>query len=105
MKLVEEIDSYNVGTLLTLSQYRAFQIRFPIEATEGLDTRMEGIASEIALELEAGRKYNVCSDKQKAVFYYFNSIKLWKTASSGRKAQVVPHTAQKWEKRLKEDPS
>jgi hypothetical protein len=105
MNLVEEVDPYNVDTLLTLSQYRAFQNRFPAKATEELDTRIEEIVSEIASELEAGRKHNVYSDKQKAVFYYFNGIKLCKAAPSGRKAQIEPHTAQKWVKRLKEDPN
>lgn len=45
------------------------------------------------------------SDKQKAVFFYFNRIKLWKAAPSARKAQVEVRTAQKWAKRFKEDPT
>ncbi|KAI9247885.1 hypothetical protein EDC94DRAFT_652847 [Helicostylum pulchrum] len=64
---------------------------------------MEEISEELALEA-ANRKYNVYSDKQKAVFYYFNRVKLWKAAASGRKAQVEVRTAQKWAKRPKEGP-
>lgn len=55
---------------------------------------MEEISEELALEA-ANRKYNVYSDKQKAVFYYSNRVKLWKAAASGRKAQVEVRTAQK----------
>lgn len=53
---------------------------------------------------QGGRKYNVYSDKHKAVFYYFNRVKLWKAAPSARKAQVEIRTGQIWAKRLKEDP-
>jgi hypothetical protein len=89
MDLEEEIDPYNLVTLLTLSQYRAYQGRFPTEATEELDTKMEEISEELATESTAGRKYNVYSDEQKAVFYYFNRIKLWKDAPSGRSKLLV----------------
>ncbi|KAG1441279.1 hypothetical protein G6F56_011556 [Rhizopus delemar] len=66
---------------------------------------MEEIAEKLSQQAEISRKYNAYSDTQKAVFYYFNRIKLWKAASSGRKAQVETRTAQKWAKRLKEDPT
>lgn len=38
------------------------------------------------------------------MFYYFNRIKLWKAAPSGRQAGINERTAQAWAKRLKEDP-
>ncbi|CAO3654700.1 unnamed protein product [Mucor hiemalis] len=80
--------------------------RIPLEyLTEDKDTLIEEISEELSEEAKTKRKYNVYSDKQKAVFYYFNRVKLWKAAPSGRKAQVEPRTAQKWAKRLKEDPS
>lgn len=65
---------------------------------------MEEISEKLVLEA-ANRNYSEYSDKQKAVFYYFNRVKLWKAAASGRKAQVEVRTAQKWTKRLKEEPN
>ncbi|GAA5811717.1 hypothetical protein MFLAVUS_005158 [Mucor flavus] len=56
MDYEEEFDPYNI-------------------ITEELDTKMEEISEELALEA-INRKYNVYSDKQKAVFYYSNRAKL-----------------------------
>ncbi|KAI9493250.1 hypothetical protein BDB00DRAFT_907518 [Zychaea mexicana] len=104
MDIEEEIDPYNLATLMTLAQYRSFQEQFHTEPREDLDARMEEASQELATETAKGRKYNVYTDKHKAVFWYFNRIKLWKAAPSARKAQVEIRTAQKWAKRLKEDP-
>lgn len=104
MDYEEETDPYNVTSLLTASQYRIHQGRFPAKVTEELDVQMEEVSEELSKDVAAGRKYNVYSDQQKAVFYYFNRVKLWNAAASGRKAQVEIRTAQKWAKRLKEDP-
>lgn len=103
MDYEEEFDPYNISSLMTASQYRHHRGCFPTEVTEELDTNMEEISEELALEA-TNRKYNVYSDKQKVVFYYFNRVKLWKAAASGRKAQVEVRAAQKWAKRLKEEP-
>ncbi|KAL4215273.1 hypothetical protein AB4K20DRAFT_1862527 [Rhizopus microsporus] len=89
---------------MTITQYRSYQDRFPAEPTEELDVEMEEAAEELSKEVAGGRKYNVYSDKHKAVFYYFNRVKLWKAAPSARKAQVEIRTGQIWAKRLKEDP-
>jgi hypothetical protein len=86
MDLEEEVDPYNLGTLMALSQYRAYQSHFPVEAMEELDVKMEELAEELAGEVASDRKYNVYFDKQTAGFFYFNRIKLWKTAPSVRKA-------------------
>jgi len=72
----EEVDPYNFGTLLTLSQYRAFQSRFPTEGIEKLDVQMEELAEELSQAETSGKKYNVYSDSPKSVCYYFNRIKL-----------------------------
>lgn len=104
MDLEEEVDPFNLGTLMTITQYRSYQDRFPAEPTEELDVEMEEAAEELSKEVTGGRKYNVYSDKHKAVFYYFNRVKLWKAAPSARKAQVEIRTGQIWAKRLKEDP-
>ncbi|KAI8644075.1 hypothetical protein BD408DRAFT_414025 [Parasitella parasitica] len=66
---------------------------------------MEELAEELSQTEASGKKYNAYSDSQKSVFYYFNRIKLWKAAPSGRKANIEPRTAQIWAKRLREDPS
>ncbi|KAG1047851.1 hypothetical protein G6F43_009730 [Rhizopus delemar] len=62
-----EFDPYNLGILFTLTQYRSFRNRFLAEPTEELDVRMEEAAEAVT-----SRKYNVYTDKHKAVFYYFN---------------------------------
>ncbi|KAI8639547.1 hypothetical protein BD408DRAFT_263899 [Parasitella parasitica] len=104
MDLEEEVDPFNLGTLMTITQHRSYQDRFPAEPTEELDVEMEEAAEELSKEVAGGRKYNVYSDKHKAVFYYFNRVQLWKAAPSARKAQVEIRTGQIWAKRLKEDP-
>lgn len=95
MDYEEETDPYNVTSLLTASQYRIHQGRFPTKVTEELDVQMEEVSEELSKDVATGRKYNVYSDQQKAVFYYFNRVKLWNAAASGRKAQVEIRTAQK----------
>ncbi|CEG76332.1 hypothetical protein RMATCC62417_11241 [Rhizopus microsporus] len=84
----EEIDPFNLGSLMTASRYRVYQGRFPTKSTEELDIKMEETSEELAAESAASRK-----------------IRLWKATVSGRKAQVEIRTAQNWAKRLKEDPS
>jgi hypothetical protein len=44
---------------------------------------MEELAGDMGAH-KAKKKNNVYSDKQRALFYYFNRIKLWKAAPSGR---------------------
>lgn len=68
MYFEEKVDPYNIGTLLTSSEYRAFQNRFPPGANEALDVKMEEIAEKLATESLAGRQYNVYSGKQKSGF-------------------------------------
>ncbi|KAG2215958.1 hypothetical protein INT45_010102 [Circinella minor] len=104
MDIKEDIDPYNLGTLMTLTQYRSFWDRFPTEPTEELDTRMEEASEELVTETVKGRKYTVYTDKHKAVFWYFNRVKLWKAAPAARKAQVEVCTGQMWAKCLKEEP-
>ncbi|EIE78171.1 hypothetical protein RO3G_02875 [Rhizopus delemar RA 99-880] len=65
-----EFDPYNLGILFTLTQYRSSRNRFLAEPTEELDVRMEEAAEAVT-----SRKYNVYTDKHKAVFYYFNRKK------------------------------
>ncbi|GAA5813121.1 hypothetical protein MFLAVUS_006590 [Mucor flavus] len=65
---------------------------------------MEEVSEELSENTAIVRKYNVYTDQQKAVYYYFNRVKLWKAAASARKAQIEIRTAQKWAKRLKADP-
>ncbi|CAO3677152.1 unnamed protein product [Rhizopus microsporus] len=85
MDYEEETDPYNVTSLLTASQYRIHQGHFPAKVTEELDVQMEEVSEELSKDVATGRKYNVYSDQQKAVFYYFNRVKLWNAAASGRK--------------------
>ncbi|CAO3700938.1 unnamed protein product [Rhizopus stolonifer] len=67
MDYEEEVDPFSTSSLMT-SRYRLIQERFLIESAEELDTQMENISEGLAAESATGRKYNVYSDKQKAVF-------------------------------------
>ncbi|CEP10892.1 hypothetical protein [Parasitella parasitica] len=84
MDYEEDTDPYNVTSFLTASQYRIHQGRFPAKVTEELDVQMEEVSEEL--------------------FQDVATVKIWNAAASGRKAQVEIRTAQKWAKRLKEDP-
>ena len=58
---------------------------------------MEELAEDMEVH-EAKKKNNFYSDKQRALFYCYNMMKLWKAGVSKRIAQA-------WAKRLKKDPS
>ncbi|KAG2199819.1 hypothetical protein INT47_009432 [Mucor saturninus] len=81
------VDPYNLGALLTLSHYRAFQCRLPLNDIEELDVQIEELDEELSQTEASGKK-----------------IKLWKAAPSGHKATIEPRAAQIWAKRLREDP-
>lgn len=67
----EEVGPYNLGTLITLPQYRGFQSNLPTEAIEQIDLKMKELADDLSEEVTNRRKYNVCSDKQRSVFSYW----------------------------------
>ncbi|EIE83515.1 hypothetical protein RO3G_08220 [Rhizopus delemar RA 99-880] len=55
MDLKEEVDPYNLDTLTTLSQYRAYQSRFPVQVTEELDNQVvEDRPSARKVQVEVG---------------------------------------------------
>ncbi|KAI9020052.1 hypothetical protein CLU79DRAFT_704387 [Phycomyces nitens] len=63
---------------------------------------MEEIATNV--KINSGRNYNNYTNDQKPLSVYYNRIKLFNAAKSGRLAGSVPErTAQKWARRLKED--
>ncbi|KAG1261020.1 hypothetical protein G6F68_006996 [Rhizopus microsporus] len=80
MDYEEETDPYNVTSLLAASQYRIHQGRFLAKVTKELDVQMEEVSEELSKDVATSRRYNV------------------------ERAQVEIRTAQKWAKRLKEDP-
>ncbi|KAI8322161.1 hypothetical protein EDC96DRAFT_490884 [Choanephora cucurbitarum] len=63
----EEISPYDIGTLLTLSQYRAFQSHFPTNDIKELDLQIEMLAEELSQTEASGKKHNKYSDSQKSV--------------------------------------
>lgn len=65
---------------------------------------MEELAGDME-DHEAKKKNNLYSDKQRALFYYYNRMKLWETAPSSRKAGISKRIAQAWAKRLKKNSS
>lgn len=50
------------------------------------------------------RKHNVYSNNQKSLFLYYLGMNLMCSATYARHAGIAERTAQKWAKRLKEDP-
>lgn len=44
----EEVDPHNLGTLLTLSQYRTFQSRLPTDDIEELDVQMVELVEKLS---------------------------------------------------------
>lgn len=66
-----------------------------------LDAKMEKVLERVKLQ---GNNYNKYSNEQKLLSVYFNRVKLFNAAKSGRLAGgIAERTAQKWAKRFKED--
>ncbi|KAG1048491.1 hypothetical protein G6F43_009119 [Rhizopus delemar] len=62
---------------------------------------MEKVVERVKLQ---GNNYNKYSNEQKLLSVYFNRVKLFNAAKSGRLAGgIAERTAQKWAKRFKED--
>jgi hypothetical protein len=99
----ENTDPFNIRTLMTLSRYKMSQKPIPERVIHQLHVQMEGLVEDVTAEKKKVKRNNIYSDKQCALFYYFNKIKLWKAAPSGRMAGIAERTAQTWAKRLKED--
>ncbi|KAI9267290.1 hypothetical protein EDC94DRAFT_495331, partial [Helicostylum pulchrum] len=59
---------------------------------------------EKCIKKEPSSKYNIYSNDQKSLFLYCLRLKLMSAAAAGRHARIVERTAQKWAKRLREDP-
>ncbi|KAG1350098.1 hypothetical protein G6F62_003375 [Rhizopus arrhizus] len=69
-----------------------------------LDTRMEDVTNLAEKIKKQYTTYNNYSNEQKLPFVYYNRVKLYNAAKSGRLAGgIAERTAQKWAKRLKED--
>jgi hypothetical protein len=94
----EPVDPFNIITLMTLSRYKKFNLNIPKRVTDQLDETMEELTEELKAERASGKEYIVYSVKQRAVFYYFNRIKLRKAAPSGRQAGINERTVQAWAK-------
>ena len=56
----------------------------PERITDQFDVQMEEFAEDIAAEEKLKKQKNVYSNKQRPLLYYFNRIKLWEAAPSGR---------------------
>lgn len=103
MECEEEINPFHLKTLTRLRLYCEKQ------NTEQKDTEMEALNAEMEeiatnVKINSGRSYNNYTNDQKLLFVYYNRIKLFKAAKSGRLAGgVAERTAQKWARRLKED--
>lgn len=93
----EEVDTYHLETLTRLRLYCEKQGSEQNSTDEGLDVEMEEIAHK-------SKQYKSYSNEQKLLFVYYNRVKLFSAAKSGRLAGgIAERTAQKWAKKLKED--
>ncbi|KAI9258512.1 hypothetical protein BY458DRAFT_440921, partial [Sporodiniella umbellata] len=103
MECEEEINPFHLKTLTRL------RLCCEKQNTEQKDTEMEALDAEMKeiatnVNINRGRSYNNYTNDQKLLFVYYNRIKLFKAAKSGRLAGgVAERAAQKWAKRLKED--
>ena len=65
---------------------------------------MEDVANLVGTVKKQQTSYNNYSSEQRLLFVYYNRVKLYNAAKSGRLAGgIAERTAQKWAKRLKED--
>lgn len=103
MECEEEINPFHLKILTRLRLYCEKQNAEQKDTEmEALDAEMEEIATNV--KINSGRSYNNYTNDQKLLFVYYNRIKLFKAAKSGRLAGgVAERTAQKWARRLKED--
>ncbi|KAI8060371.1 uncharacterized protein B0P05DRAFT_574740 [Gilbertella persicaria] len=104
MDSVEEASPFHLRSLTRITEYCRKQEEEGV-SSEGslrnLDADMEEV---IAIVKKQKRVYHKYSNEQKLAFMYYNQIKLFNTAKSGRLAGgIAERTAQKWDKKLKED--
>ncbi|KAG1328514.1 hypothetical protein G6F62_008114 [Rhizopus arrhizus] len=65
---------------------------------------MEDVANLVGTVKKQQTSYNNYNSEQRLLFVYYNRVKLYNAAKSGRLAGgIAERTAQKWAKRLKED--
>ncbi|KAI8098193.1 uncharacterized protein B0P05DRAFT_576595 [Gilbertella persicaria] len=89
----EEGDPFNIETLMTLTQYQRTRVMSNLDPAEPrLDTVMEEVEKCIKKEPSSN------------LFLYCLRLKLMSVVAAGRHARIVERTAQKWAKRLREDP-
>ncbi|KAG1472438.1 hypothetical protein G6F56_001537 [Rhizopus delemar] len=104
MDYVEEVTLFHLKTLTRIREYCEKQDdeQLPFqEEPKNLDVDMEDVISTVKKQAKSYRNY---SNDQKLLFVYYNKIKLFNAAKSGRlSGGINDRTAQKWAKKLKED--
>lgn len=100
----EEVTPFHPRTLTRIRDYCLKQEEGGPSSKDGLenfDTDMEDITTIVKIQTKVYHKY---SNEQKLLFVYYNRIKLFNAAKSGRLAGGInERTAQKWAKKLKEE--
>jgi hypothetical protein len=95
----EEVYPHHLTTLTRIRLYCEAQGPEQSSVDEGLDTKMEEVAAIVKKQI---KHYNRYSNEQKLLFVYYNRVKLFNAAKSGRLAGgIAERTAQKWAKKLK----
>ncbi|KAI9476452.1 MAG: hypothetical protein EXX96DRAFT_487048 [Benjaminiella poitrasii] len=94
MDVEEDVNPYHLETLTNIRHYCESQGPEQESLIKGLDTRMEDVANLVG---------TVKKHEQRLLFVYYNRVKLYNAAKSGRLAGgIAERTVQKWAKRLKE---
>ncbi|KAI9279891.1 hypothetical protein BY458DRAFT_501996 [Sporodiniella umbellata] len=93
MNWEEKLDPYHLETLTHLRLYCEKQGSEQKSTDEGLDVEMEEIALKTKQQIEPYKNY---SNEQKLLFVYYNRVKLFNAAKSGRLAGgIAERTVQK----------
>lgn len=104
MDVEEDVNPYHLETLTNIRRYCKSQGSEQESLIKDLYTRMEDVANLVGKVKKQQTSYNNYSSEQRLLFVYYNRVKLYNAAKSGRLAGgIAERTAQKWAKRLKED--
>ncbi|KAI9472312.1 MAG: hypothetical protein EXX96DRAFT_489075, partial [Benjaminiella poitrasii] len=100
----KEVTPFHLKTLTRIREYCEKQEDEQLSSQESLinlDIDMEDVIVTVKKQTKSYHRY---SNEQKLLFVYYNKIKLFNAAKSGRLAGgISQRAAQKWAKKLKED--
>ncbi|KAI8060615.1 uncharacterized protein B0P05DRAFT_590726 [Gilbertella persicaria] len=104
MDWVEEATHFHLRTLTRITEYCRKQEEEGVSSDDSLRNLDADMEEVIAIVKKQKRVHYKHSNEQKLAFVYYNRIKLFNAAKSGRLAgSIAERTTQKWARKLKED--